>query len=237
MGAARLSRLARCGVAMATRRQTPQCQSSLDLLRCTDGPMARPLAQLQVEEQHRGQRSSVFEKRQLRTAAKSSSDACGQVGYSYWAQAIKAERVAIKGSHLQGVLHAGMLGHFGGRQTTEREHRLRARLPELGRLPSVGWCGGGRWSRGTERRWAHHAERERCRGKRREVAAARRLQLVRRFAELDGGRRTALGAGSAKGVNRRVERRAPPRLAEGARARATRRRGRACHRRRRLDVL
>ena len=236
MGAARLSRLARCGVAMATRRQTPQCQSSLDLLRCTDGPMARPLAQLQVEEQHRGQRSLIIKERHLRTVAKPSSDA-RQVGYSCWAQAIKAERVAIKGSHLQGVLHAGMLGHFGGRQTTEREHRLRARLPELGRLPSVGWCGGGRWSRGTERRWAHHAERERCRGKRREVAAARRLRLVRRFAE--GRRRWTLGAGSVKGVDRRVERRAPPRLAEGARARATRRRGRARHRRRRrrLDVL
>ena len=90
MGAARLSRLARCGVAMATRRQTPQCQSSLDFLRCTDGPMARPLAQLQVEKQHREQRSSVFEKRQLRTAAKSSSDGCGQVGYSW--QAIKGKR-------------------------------------------------------------------------------------------------------------------------------------------------
>ena len=93
------------------------------------------------------------------------------------------------------------------------------------------------WSRVTERRWAHHAERERCGGKGCEVVAvARRLRPVRRWAA--GSCRRTLGAGSAKGVDRRVERRAPARLAEGAHVRATAwRRGRARNLRRGQNVL
>ena len=62
--------------------------SQFPLLRCTDGPMTRPLAQLQVEEQHRGQRSSIIKERHLRTVP--SQAHMRQVGYSW--QAIKGER-------------------------------------------------------------------------------------------------------------------------------------------------
>ena len=67
MGAARLIAWRDAALLWQRVAKLPQGHSSLDLLHCTDGPMTRPLAQLQVEEQHRGQRSSVFEKRQLRT--------------------------------------------------------------------------------------------------------------------------------------------------------------------------
>eukprot|EP00964_Phaeocystis_antarctica_P036515 scaffold20861_cov54-Phaeocystis_antarctica.AAC.6 len=83
MGAARLIAWRDAALLWQRVAKLPQGHSSLDLLHCTDGPMTRPLAQLQVEEQHRGQRSLIIKERHLRTVAKPSSDA-RQVGYSCW---------------------------------------------------------------------------------------------------------------------------------------------------------